>query len=237
MTRADAEQAFQTIATIYDLHPERAGEQATVWVPMLEGHDGEVVASILLRWIDGAQPDRFPKVGGFAAFVRDVERQRDKDTRPRQLISGDHLRKPVWVVAWDLLRARGERRAMPEMEGGARQLGHGWPPDEGIVDEETYRAVMKEAAEVPQDARSPIYEPEVDCPVCIDTGWVEVGERLYVWRGKIRHGVEQMGPCPACSKGKLVEHPLDRQGPWGPNGYWQGQAWRPVRSGVVEAAA
>lgn len=235
MTREEAEQVFQTIAAIYDLHPERAAEQATVWVPMLTNHDLDVVTPIMLRWIDGAQPERFPHVGAFAAIVRDATRKRDENARPLALTTGDQLLKPVWVVARDLLRARGDQRLLPEQEGGFYQLGLKWPP-EGfeILDGPELEQLMVEAAAVPQSAARSVYDRDVDCPICLDTGWVETGCRWYVYRGVKCQGAEQMAPCPGCDKGKLIEHPLDGRGYWGDDGFWRGQQWEPVRAGVVE---
>ena len=57
------------------------------------------------------------------------------------------------------------------------------------------------------------------CRYCVD-GWLVVTRR-----GEF----EEMGPCPKCPAGKLVEFPMPdakggtRLGPWGIGGFWQGR--------------
>ena len=58
------------------------------------------------------------------------------------------------------------------------------------------------------------------CRYC-DDGWVVVTRR-----GEF----EEMGPCPKCPAGKLIEFPMPDakgrtvMGPWGVGGYWQGRS-------------
>lgn len=75
MTKQEAQDAWQMIATVYDLHPERAGEQATVWVPMLERQELDIAVGIVSGWVDGQQPDRLPHVGIFAGMCRSARRR------------------------------------------------------------------------------------------------------------------------------------------------------------------
>ena len=57
------------------------------------------------------------------------------------------------------------------------------------------------------------------CRYC-DDGWVVVTRR---------GDADEMGPCPKCPAGKLIEFPMPddkgrtRLGPWGIGGFWQGR--------------
>lgn len=53
------------------------------------------------------------------------------------------------------------------------------------------------------------------CAYCRDDGLVVVNERA--------DGAEEMGPCPHCERGHLLEFPEGKPGPWGQAGYWKGR--------------
>jgi hypothetical protein len=72
------------------------------------------------------------------------------------------------------------------------------------------------------------------CATCEDEGMVEVAFRRdkivrrdpatgrHVYGGETGM-IAEMGPCPYCEKGRRIEFPEDRVGPWGSAGYWQGR--------------
>lgn len=76
MKRNEAEDVFKLVAALYDLHPERAGEQAKVWVPALERRDAHATMDVVGRWVEGrGAPEKFPSVGVFVAIVKTEEKQ------------------------------------------------------------------------------------------------------------------------------------------------------------------
>ena len=143
MKRDEAETIWNMISALYDLHPERSGEQAVVWVPALEEMDATIVMQIVNDWISGRGPERMPTLVSFAAEVR-----------ARKAVS-------VAPVHWDAPR---------------------------------------------------------DCDLCSDTGMVIVGTS--------KAGTDQMAPCPGCDRGKKLEFPGEKNGPWGSLGFWKGRPWR-----------
>lgn len=151
MKRDEAEQVWSMIGALYDLHPERAGELAVVWVPGLEEMDASIVMRIVNDWISGLGPEKLPPLPWFAKEVRALAAV---DQAPRH---------------WD--------------------------------------------------------DP-LDCHVCSDTGQVVVGRGSHMWRGKQRETAEQMAPCPECERGKSLEFPLEKRGPWGTLGFWRGREWQ-----------
>jgi hypothetical protein len=56
------------------------------------------------------------------------------------------------------------------------------------------------------------------CQICEDGAWVVVGVSEC--------GTDQAAPCPACARGKMIEFPLERVGPYGKEGYWRGRNWQ-----------
>lgn len=70
MKRDEAETIFGMIAAVYDLHPERSGQQAVVWVPALEDLDAEVVMKIVDGWMKGKGPEKMPTLPMFQQEVR-----------------------------------------------------------------------------------------------------------------------------------------------------------------------
>lgn len=237
MTRAEAEEIFGMLARIYDLHPERSGEQAPVWAEALQPLDVELTMTVVSQFLKGRGPERFPNVVQFVQVVKRLGDRHREQSRPKLIEAGDELQKPVWVYAWEILRAVKDDRVMPEQEGGYHQLGLDWPPDGRKVVEGTEHVALTELGRVEAEKAPPkrsMVEPDPDCVVCRDTGWVEAGIRVYRFEGRLVNGSEQMAPCPSCDHGKLAEHPLEGIGAWGPDGFWRGQRWRVVRSGVVE---
>lgn len=73
-------------------------------------------------------------------------------------------------------------------------------------------------------AAQPVAKSYRDCQVCEDGAMVVVGTS--------EQGTEQAAPCPACARGKMVEFPLDKVGPWGPEGWWKGRSWS--KAGTLE---
>ena len=80
MKREEAEQVFGMVAAVYDLHPERRGEQAVVWVPALEEMDAEIVMAIVDGYMKGKGPEKMPTLPFFVTEVN-VERQRREPPR------------------------------------------------------------------------------------------------------------------------------------------------------------
>lgn len=164
MTRQEASEIFQMIAVCYDLHPQRAEEQAPLWVQALEPLRLDDVLPFVQQFLHGRGPDKFPNLVVFVGMVR----------------------------------------AKAKREDAGRLLTDGKPR---------------------------VYQ----CGTCGDTGQVEIGVRRYQFGGRMVDGAEQIAPCPSCDAGKLMEHPLSGTGPWGPDGYWRGQQWKPGKYvGVVE---
>lgn len=74
MKRNEAEDVYALMAAMYDLHPERAGEQSKVWVPALEHRDAVATMDVIGRWMEGrGAPERFPSIGVFVAIVKSEE--------------------------------------------------------------------------------------------------------------------------------------------------------------------
>ena len=69
---------------------------------------------------------------------------------------------------------------------------------------------------------------ETQCEVCDDDGMVTVGRPLG--------STEEVAPCPACSRGKAIEFPLEKVGPWGRDGFWRGRKFTKVGPGELEVA-
>jgi hypothetical protein len=153
MKREEAEQIWGMVAAVFDLHPERSGEQATIWVPALEDMDATIVMTIIEQWMKGNGPEKFPTLIVFANEVRAAT-----------------------------------RRAFPKR-----------------------------------------WSDEYECLLCEDNHVVYAGRYTYVDRaGNDQKGVEQAVPCPACPGGKEREFPLEGEGVWGPDGFWQGREWTQV---------
>lgn len=243
MTKDEAQEVFRTLAVIYDLHPERTSEQAPTWTAALEPLPIEETMSVVAQFLKGNGPEKFPNVVQFVGIVKRLIDRREEASKPKlQELEADELQKPVWVWAWEILRERGDRSVLPEQEGGFFQLAIAWPPtDRRLInaDSDEYRELMEEAraragATPPKKA---IVERDPDCLACRDTGWVEVGYSVTNVGNEMVRGSEQVAPCPRCDKGKLIEHPLEGVGPFGEDGFWKGQPYQVVRSGVVELTA
>lgn len=257
MERSDAEGIWGLIVAVYGLHPERAGEDSKAWIPALEEMDADQVMVIVDAWMHGKGPERMPTLVAFAAEVRRLDDRRRADAKPAA-IREQAQPIPAWYLAWGKLRDAGDNRRFPEQEGGFVQMGYEWPGTErikitdtngstwvereiGIVTGEEYEQLIAEAEAVEQTLPPVWVDPEPECILCRDHGYVEVGWETRLVRVKgvpkmVRQG-EQMAPCPKCQRGKSIEFPLEAVGPWGPEGYWRGRKWTVVRSGVVEVAA
>lgn len=88
MKREEAESIFGMLAAVYDLHPERRGEQAVVWIPALEEMDAEIVMGIVNAYIRGLGPEKMPTLPFFVTEVN-VERKRREPDRPRDVYECD----------------------------------------------------------------------------------------------------------------------------------------------------
>ncbi len=117
MKREEAEQIWSMIAATYDIHPERAGEQAVIWVPALEGHDAMVVMSIIDGYMKGRGPEKLPTVVSFMADVSAIEKRLAEDERrTRKPLSTPRPPMPEWVHEWMRRRAAGDMTPMPEQQ-------------------------------------------------------------------------------------------------------------------------
>jgi len=103
-----------------------------------------------------------------------------------------------------------------------------------IIDGEEYESLMALARSIEQEIPSAWVEADPECLVCFDDGLVEVGHTVYRLGNRVCRNNEDMAPCPKCDRGKELEFPLERLGPWGSEGFWRGQSWKVVRSGVLE---
>lgn len=77
MKRDEAEQVFGILSALYDLHPERRGEQGTIWIPALEEMDADNVMVIVNAYMKGKGPEKMPTLPYFITEVRVAELRRN----------------------------------------------------------------------------------------------------------------------------------------------------------------
>ena len=76
MKRDEAESIFGMVCALYDLHPERRAELATVWIPALEPRDATIVMAVVEPWTRGVgAPERMPTLPWFMQALSNHERK------------------------------------------------------------------------------------------------------------------------------------------------------------------
>ncbi len=234
MKLEEADSIFGMIVGVFDVHPERAGRMAPVWVPALEELDAAHVMPIIDAWMRGHGPERMPNLIDFVRDARAVEERK----RPRPTPSGKKqgIVVPDWVLAWQRLRGEGRKDVLfPEQEEGCGQLGLTWPLKGcEVIGEEEYTKLLEWAASVEQEPVPVYLDDEPSCSVCEDTGQVDIGRQSYRFLNRMIESAGEMAPCPGCDRGKAIEFPLDSVGRWGESGFWRGRQHRLVRPGTVE---
>ncbi len=248
MKREEAEEIWRLISAIYDLHPERSGEQATVWIPSLERMDAAIVMEIVDVWMRGKGPEKLPKLPEFSATVNAViyrQRQDEQADRRASLGLEPGRPKPLWYVAWEKRWKAGDYRVFPEMEQAYLEDGEQWPPlfkgePMEIIMGEEYDRLIAEAAQVEQTVAQHPKTPDPDCRLCEDDGVLTAGYTVVhnVRNGVVTHsrGADQVVPCPKCARGKALEFPLESTGPWGSEGFWRGRKHTVLGPGRVQVA-
>jgi hypothetical protein len=202
--RDEAEQIWGMISAVYGLHPERSGEQATVWVPKLEEMDAHVVMEIVSAYMNGNGPEKLPTLVAFASEVAAILRRRSEDERAaarRELGLEPGRPRPLWYLAWEKLWKSGERtKFFPEQEQAWLEAGDTWPPTweepvrgangwpvvkDGktqyrtvvgtVIEGEEYERLIAEAAAVEQKIYPHPVDPDPECQLCEDDGVVQTG--------------------------------------------------------------
>lgn len=148
MKRTEAETIFTMVSSVYDLHPERSGELAAVWVTALEPLDATHAMEVIDSLLKGRGWTKIPTVVEFVQAVKGIkEAERISLPRPRE----DRTPMPPWVHAWRKLRANGDLRAMPEQRSGYLHNQFDWPPPEGVVSGPEYAELLEWATTLPTD--------------------------------------------------------------------------------------
>lgn len=77
MKRDEAESIFGMVCALYDIHPDRRAELATVWITGLEEQDANVVMALVDQWARGlgGAPEQMPKLPWFVQAVKNQERK------------------------------------------------------------------------------------------------------------------------------------------------------------------
>jgi len=135
----EAETILAAIEDIYSTKVEERGE----WLMALEGADGDAASALVLtQWATGKNlPRHLPEL---PAFIKQIEIEKALAERepPVQAVPAPHRSplipvnpelRPRWVQVWELARAKGDMRALPEQEWGYRDDGYEWPPEAGVM--------------------------------------------------------------------------------------------------------
>jgi hypothetical protein len=239
----EAQEIHRLLCALYDIHPERASDNASAWTVALEQLDAEDAMVIVGAYIGGDGPDRLPAVPVFVRSVCEVtDRRHEEEQRHDRTLRTREAEAPgrqPWLAVWGQLRADGNTTTvLPEQQLGYEQLGLDWPGGMEILAGEEYERLIAQARELvkaqPAPVRVLVLDP--DCTICEDQGLVQVGYTVTRRRSdtklELRRGQEEVAPC-VCERGQKIEHPGERAGPWGSRGFWNGQEWKLVRPGVV----
>lgn len=157
------EEADQIIAAVESLYSFKV-ESPDIWSRTLCRVDAGAASEVVInQWARGRNAPRFkPTLPDLMQAIRAEEKMAERESAAEAqgrsaLIPPDVTEAPEWVLAWQLLRKRGDMRAFPEQEEAYRRLdadyrasnpygpsGYEWPPPEGVVDEETRALLLME---------------------------------------------------------------------------------------------